>query len=132
MTYMSDHCPVSVGAGRGLGAYHEAALRLACESDILFHDAQYTDEELRAGALRPLLGGVRPGLAEAARAQRVVLYHHDPERTDEQVDAMVPRYRGARIPVEAASRGSGHRPAIAPPHGSGEPVADLSHDDGVW
>jgi ribonuclease BN (tRNA processing enzyme) len=108
ITYISDHCPISVGAGPvGLGEYHEAALRLACESDILFHDAQYTDEELPARAhFGHSSAGYALGLAEAANARRVVLYHHDPQRTDEQVDAMVSRYRCARIPVEAACEGA--------------------------
>jgi len=52
IAYMSDHWPLSFGPGPdGLGEYHETAVALAGGADVLFHDAQYTDEELpsRAG-----------------------------------------------------------------------------------
>ena len=41
ITYMSDHCPIALGAGPdGLGVYHPAALSLARECDLLFHGAR--------------------------------------------------------------------------------------------
>ncbi len=52
IAYLSDHCPTTLGPGpEGLGEYHEAALSLASGCDLLFHDAQYTDEELPASRL---------------------------------------------------------------------------------
>jgi len=42
-------------------------------------------------------------LAEKAGAKRLVLYHHDPQRTDAEIDAIVALYRGAAFPVEAAA-----------------------------
>jgi ribonuclease BN (tRNA processing enzyme) len=73
----------------------------------LFHDAQYTDEELPA---RAYFGHSSPGyalrLAERAGVKRLVLYHHDPQRTDDQIDAIVSHYQGAAVPVEAAIGGT--------------------------
>ena len=50
LAYLSDHCPTALGPGPdGLGEYHDAALALAAEADLLIHDAQYLDEELPGG-----------------------------------------------------------------------------------
>jgi ribonuclease BN (tRNA processing enzyme) len=108
IAYLSDHCPTLLGPGpAGLGEYHEAALRLALGCDVLFHDAQYTDDEL---ATKTLFGhssyGYALGLAEAAGAKRVVFYHHDPQRSDEQLDAIMGRYQQAPVQAEAAVEGT--------------------------
>ena len=108
LAYISDHCPTALGPGPdGLGEYHEAALRLVSGCDILFHDAQYTDEELPA---RGYFGHSSPGyavnLAKRAGVKRLVLYHHDPWRTDEEIDTIASLYRGAAVAVEAATGGS--------------------------
>ena len=107
VTYISDHHPTSLGPGpAGLGVYHEAALTLVRGCDVLFHDAQYTDEELPAkGHFGHSSCGYAVGLAELAGAGRLLLYHHDPPRTDDQIDSIVARYRGASVPVEAAAEG---------------------------
>jgi phosphoribosyl 1,2-cyclic phosphodiesterase len=108
LAYLSDHCPTSLGPGpAGLGEYHEAALRLAGGCDVLFHDAQYTDEELPARAyFGHSSAGYAVGLAEAAGAKRLVLFHHDPQRADEQIDALVARYHDAAVGVEGAREGA--------------------------
>ena len=71
-------------------------MRLVSGCDILFHDAQYTDEELPA---RAYFGHSSPGyavrLAERAGVKRLVLYHHDPQRTDDQIDRIL---RFIRVP----------------------------------
>jgi phosphoribosyl 1,2-cyclic phosphodiesterase len=108
MAYLSDHWPTSLGPGPdGLGEYHEAALSLARDVDILFHDAQYTDEELPE---RAFFGHSSPGyalnLATRAKARRLVLFHHDPGRTDAEIDALAARFRDASPPVEAAREGT--------------------------
>jgi phosphoribosyl 1,2-cyclic phosphodiesterase len=107
IAYLSDHCPTSAGPGpQGLGEYHEAALELARDCDVLVHDAQYTDAEL---AERASFGhsacGYAVGLAEAAGAARLLLYHHDPGRTDDEVDVIVASCAGASVPVAAAFEG---------------------------
>ena len=108
LAYLSDHCPTAVGPGPdGLGERHEAALALARRSDLLLHDAQYTDEELPERAhFGHASCGYAVALAEEAGAGRLLLYHHDPPRTDDQVDALVAKYAGSAIPVAAAAQGT--------------------------
>jgi phosphoribosyl 1,2-cyclic phosphodiesterase len=105
LAYLSDHCPTNVGPGTtGLGEYHEVALRLAEGCDVLFHDSQYTDEELAARAsFGHSCPGYAVGLGETAGAKRVLLFHHDPLRTDGEIDEMVARYEGAAVRVGAAA-----------------------------
>lgn len=107
VAYLSDHSPVRSGEGPdGLGEYHEAALRLAGGVDVLVHDAQLTAEEFAAKA-RYGHSAVEyaAGLAAAAGAERLVLFHHDPGRTDDQIDALVAGLSGGPVPVIAAVEG---------------------------
>jgi len=107
VAYLSDHCPTVLGPGpQGMGEYHEAALELTRGCDVVFHDAQYTDEELPARAsFGHASCGYAVGLAEAAGAGRLFLFHHDPPRTDEQMDALVEKYKSAPVRVDAAVEG---------------------------
>ena len=109
LTYISDHCPTAYGPGPdGVGEYHDAALALALGADVLIHDAEYTDEELPARAHYGHAAcdyAVR--LAAVADVRRVVLFHHDPSRTDDEIDAIQTHCRavaGARA-VDAAAEG---------------------------
>jgi phosphoribosyl 1,2-cyclic phosphodiesterase len=102
--YLSDHCPTKVGPGRdGLGECHDAAMVLARGCDTLFHDGQNTDEELAARAyLGHASTGYAVGLARAAGVGRLFLTHHDPTRTDDQIDTIVAAYRDIDVSVRAA------------------------------
>jgi phosphoribosyl 1,2-cyclic phosphodiesterase len=107
VTYMSDHCPTGAGPGPvGLGEYHAAAVALASRCNVLFHDGQYLDSEL---AERAPFGhsacGYAVGLAEKTGTERLLLFHHDPDRTDDEVDAIASSYSGAGVCVEAAREG---------------------------
>jgi ribonuclease BN (tRNA processing enzyme) len=106
--YLSDHCPVSLGPGpSGWGELHPAALALAEGCDLLIHDAQYLDEELAAKANFGHSATSYPvALAEAAAVPSVLLFHHDPPRTDDAIDALVARYADASVEVEAARQGA--------------------------
>jgi phosphoribosyl 1,2-cyclic phosphodiesterase len=108
VAYLSDHCPTNLGWGPdGLGERHPAAVSLAEGCDLLFHDAQYTDEELPARAsFGHSSSGYALGLAQEAQSRRLVLFHHDPPRTDDEIDASVDQYRSASVPVEGAVQGS--------------------------
>ena len=108
LAYLSDHSPVSLGPGPGgLGPHHEAALRLADGVDVLVHDAQHTAEELPAkAAFGHSAAEYALTLAEAAGARRVVLFHHDPDRTDDELDALVGRFAESPLPVAAAREGT--------------------------
>ncbi len=89
--YLSDHNPIGLGPGpAGLGPYHDTAVALAHGVDVLFHDAQHTAPELPARAsFGHSAADYAVGLAVVAGATRVLLFHHDPGRTDVQVDDMV-------------------------------------------
>jgi phosphoribosyl 1,2-cyclic phosphodiesterase len=90
IAYLSDHAPHVLGDGaHGIGPLHEAAVELADGVDVLVHDAQYTSHELpvkatwgHAAAEYCVELGNRCGVG------RVLLFHHDPTRTDDQVDAL--------------------------------------------
>jgi len=59
-------------------------------ADVLIHDAQYTEEELETHRGWGHSCAERVvDLAVESAVKTVVLYHHDPGRTDEMVDAMV-------------------------------------------
>ena len=110
IAYLSDHSPLVLGEGpEGLGAYHEAAMALAAEADLLIHDAQHTAEELAAKAhFGHSAVEYAVGLAERAGARRLMLFHHDPPRTDDALDAMVAKLQASAPPsveVTAAAEG---------------------------
>lgn len=106
IAYLSDHCPTALGPGPdGLGERHEAALALVGDCDVVFHDAQYTDEELPSRAhFGHSSCGYAVGLAKEAGARQLMLFHHDPPRTDDEIDALVASYADAPLPVAAASQ----------------------------
>ena len=107
LAYLSDHWPISLGLGPdGFGEYHDHALELADGVDLLIHDSQYTAEEFEA---RARFGhssiDYAVGLARVARAKRLMLFHHDPPRTDDDLDAIVDALRGGDVSVAAAAEG---------------------------
>ena len=106
--YLSDHSPIAYGPGpEGFGPYHEAAVTLAEGVDLLIHDAQHTAAEFPS---RSFMGhsavDYAVGLAQEAGARGVLLFHHDPPRTDDELDAIVDGFRGGPVPVAAAAEGS--------------------------
>jgi ribonuclease BN (tRNA processing enzyme) len=106
--YLSDHNPTSLGPGpEGLGEYHEAARALAEGVDLLIHDAQYTAAELPARIhFAHAAVDYAVGLARSCRVAQLQLFHHDPPRTDDQLDAIVAGLSQAGVPVAAAAEGS--------------------------
>lgn len=86
----------------------DAALRrLADGADVLVHDAQYTPEEwatTRQGWGHSTWEHAT-AVATAAGVGRLVLTSHDPERTDEGVDAILHAARGRFAATEAAAQG---------------------------
>ena len=106
--YLSDHCPIRIGPGDdGLGALHEDALALASGVDLLVHDSQYTAEEFPArAAFGHSAIDYAVALAETAGAKTLLLYPHEPRRTDDELDAIVAGLAGAAVPVNAAAEGT--------------------------
>lgn len=94
IAYLSDHGPVELGDGvDGNGAIHEAALALVSDVDLLLHDAQHTTAEFPA--VRHFGHSTidyAVALARQARVRQLVLFHHDPARTDDQLDELARQY----------------------------------------
>jgi ribonuclease BN (tRNA processing enzyme) len=108
LAYLSDHAPHLVGPGtNGVGALHAAARELATDVDALFHDAQFTTDELAEFAhFGHSCASYACELAEAARAARLLLFHHHPERDDAAVMALTTDAAArCRVPVAAATEG---------------------------
>ncbi|HEY2640459.1 MAG TPA: MBL fold metallo-hydrolase [Streptosporangiaceae bacterium] len=107
LAYLPDHSPISLGPGPdGTGVYHPAALTLAHRADLLVHDCQHTAAELpRLGFLGHSAVEYAAALAQRAGARQLALFHHDPWRTDAQIDALVAQHATAPIHVFAAHDG---------------------------
>jgi hypothetical protein len=84
-----------------------------CEgADLVIYDTMFTPEDYR---LMPHFGHSRPSdaieISREAAARTLALYHHAPERSDEEIDAMLARAReqaarpGANLDVLAAYEG---------------------------
>jgi phosphoribosyl 1,2-cyclic phosphodiesterase len=87
--YIPDHEP---GLGAPLADLEEewiSGFELAREATLLIHDSQYTDDEYRAH-----LGWGHSPLSDAlvlgqrSRAERLLLFHHDPLHSDDFLDAL--------------------------------------------
>jgi phosphoribosyl 1,2-cyclic phosphodiesterase len=108
VTYMSDHSPIAFGEGvSGLGEYHEAACSLVDGTDLLIHDSQHTAAEFpQLSFLGHSAAEYAVGLAQRCGASKVLLFHHSPSRTDDQLDAMLESCRAAYgFSIDAASDG---------------------------
>lgn len=109
IAYLSDHAPHQLGTGpHGVGAHHAAAIELTAGVDVLVHDAQYTRAELPArAAFGHAAADYAAGLGEAVQAHRVLLFHHDPSRTDDAAEALLAnvrsRHHGVRVDLATES-----------------------------
>lgn len=107
LAYFSDHAPLGAGPGEdGLGALHDAALELADGVDLLIHDAQFTASEFPGVAyLGHSAVEYAISLARAAHVGRLALFHHSPDRTDPEIDAIVASAEMSWPGVFAAAEG---------------------------
>ncbi len=109
LAYLSDHHPAALGAGpQGFGPYHDAACELVAGADVMLHDAQYLASEWpERRALGHATVEYAVGLAETAGVGRLLLFHHDPARSDTEIDAIVARTRSTcDLAVDAAAEGA--------------------------
>ncbi|GAB5550108.1 MAG: MBL fold metallo-hydrolase [Sandaracinaceae bacterium] len=85
-------------------AMREAVAAFASGADVLIHDAQYLDDEIEArrGWGHSSVGEACSLAAEAAVGE-LVLFHHDPDRTDDTLDA---------VGAEAAAWMQAHAPNV--------------------
>jgi phosphoribosyl 1,2-cyclic phosphodiesterase len=92
------------GTGYEVGEGWQQRIRdFVGDADLLIHDAMYTEEEYRARAgwgHSTFEQSVR--LAEEGGVERLLLFHHDPVRSDDELDVIVSRLRD-----ESLARGSG-------------------------
>ena len=99
--YLPDHEPALAGwAGRSRKWISGASI--AADADILFHDAQYFEDEYadRIGWGHSSVADA-VGYAEAVGARRLLLFHHEPAHSDESLE---------RLETEARSRAAGNGP----------------------
>jgi phosphoribosyl 1,2-cyclic phosphodiesterase len=63
-------------------------------ADLLVHDAQYTRQEYENGKIGWGHTPIEDAIAAARRAnvKQLALFHHDPERSDDQIDALASLY----------------------------------------
>jgi phosphoribosyl 1,2-cyclic phosphodiesterase len=105
LCYLSDHEPYAKLNAKGeFSAAEDAAVaRFAEGADLLICESQYTPDEyaVRKGWGHSTFEDVLD-LAHKAGAKRLALFHHDPARTDDALDAQLAACRAA-----AASRGKG-------------------------
>lgn len=109
IAYLPDHAPHQFGMGtRGTGALHPAACELTEGVDVLLHGAQYTLAELpdRFG-WGHAAADYAVHLGEHCGVGRVVLVHHEPNRTDDEVAAIhAALSEMATVPVEVGVEGA--------------------------
>jgi phosphoribosyl 1,2-cyclic phosphodiesterase len=94
MAYLPDHEP-SLGVDlKTLGPEWMSGHDLAHEVDVLFHDAQYSEEEYPSheGWGHSSIEHVVT-FASMAKAKRLVLFHHDPLHGDSQLEVLLARAR---------------------------------------
>ena len=106
--------------------------QLAHDVDVLVHDAQYTAAEMpkRADFGHSAID-YAVGLAERAGAGRCLLFHHDPPRTDDEIDEMVRAYAAARPRHRCRSRRHGDR-SLAGPGAAGCGVSTMTRPSGSF
>ena len=86
----------------------EELLRMCEGADLVIYDTMFTPEEYRR---QPHWGHSTPddaiALCKAAGARRLALFHHSPDRTDEELDAAVAHYRSVTkgLDIVAAAEG---------------------------
>jgi phosphoribosyl 1,2-cyclic phosphodiesterase len=107
IAYLSDHSPTSLGPGPdGLGLRHAAALELAADVDVLVHDAQHRSAEFPGvGYLGHASAEYAVALGREAGARCVALFHHAPDRSDDDVDELLRSVQQDDIEVIAAYEG---------------------------
>jgi phosphoribosyl 1,2-cyclic phosphodiesterase len=102
LAYLTDHEP-ALGADLERDAPEWiSGYALAHRADVLIHDCQYTPQEYAARAGWGHSSTVQVAtFAERTGARRLVLFHHDPMHTDDQLEALRDQVR-ERWGVDAA------------------------------
>jgi len=99
LVYATDNEP-------GHPAGDKSVRELAADADVLIYDAQYTPGEMkdrRNWGHSNWQEGVK--VAKEVRAKKLILFHHDPDRSDPEVDSILERAADNFDDVLAASEG---------------------------
>ncbi len=102
VVYASDHEPhdhvLAFGGDVSRNRHDDAHARFVAGADLLIHDAQYLASEYddHVGWGHSTVEYVID-IARRAGVARVALYHHDPNRTDDDVDDLVARARAHAV-----------------------------------
>jgi ribonuclease BN (tRNA processing enzyme) len=97
IAYLPDHNPAES---------MEAGLRLATGVDVLLHGGMFADSEHAvANRYGHATIGAAAALGVAAAAGQVVIIHHAPTRTDDDVEALVRSISGGAGPVLVGREG---------------------------
>ncbi len=86
LSYLTDN---ELSAPSGVVTTLDELARFTDEVDLLIHDSQYLpkDMPLKVGWGHSVVDDVLQ-LGAKARAKRLALFHHDPDRTDDQLDVI--------------------------------------------
>lgn len=105
VAYLPDHEPALGGIER---AEWTSGYELAAGTDVLLHDGQYTpaEQEERVGWGHSSVVQAA-AFADLAGAERLMLFHHDPDHGDDAMDGLLAQARAARRTgtADAASEG---------------------------
>jgi ribonuclease BN (tRNA processing enzyme) len=107
VAYLTDHEPARVADLSSMPSWWISGYALAAGADVLIHDCQYTDEEypLRAGFGHSSAQHVAD-FARISGVGRLLLFHHDPNHDDAELEALRDRVRSLWDgPVELAREG---------------------------
>lgn len=98
IVYATDNEPGDPRGDQNVRALAEGA-------DVLIYDSQYTPHEYRHGKKNwgHSTWEEATNIAREARVKKLVLFHHDPDHDDAQVDAIVRRAR-RRFPASVGAR----------------------------
>ena len=94
LTYISDHEPALGVDLTQVPPDWISGYNLAERADVLFHDAQYTEEEYgdRTGWGHSSIAHT-VSFALITKVRRLLMFHHDPLHSDAQLEAMLVRAR---------------------------------------
>ncbi len=86
--------------------------KFALGADVMIYDAMYSEDEYRGKSGPPKIGWGHSTwqhaakIANGAKVKQLLLYHHDPTRSDAELDAIVKQVR--RLRPEALAAREGH------------------------
>jgi phosphoribosyl 1,2-cyclic phosphodiesterase len=97
LAYLTDHEPALGMDLRVVGTDWISGYTVAHRADVLLHDCQYTEREYdeRVGWGHSSTEHVAT-FAELADVDRLLMFHHDPMHSDDQLEAMLARVRDLR------------------------------------